>query len=648
MVGMFIAIVISSVQIVLPVDPITGKHLSGSGQVLEVGKEFKPFRLKVVEEGIPLKNYPVEFFLVIGDTLERKKVFTDSLGYAQWIPSPVEREGEGHVLVRVDDKYVKYRFYVVRRGFGWLILFQLIGGFALFFFGLRRGGSGLLRIAGAKMRRLLFDLTKTRILGVFAGFLATVVLQSSTAATVMLVSFVESGLLSLESSLAAALGAGIGTTLTVQVLAFKIFDFAVFIIALGYFIERTTGRLRPIGRAILGFGLVFLGIKIMADGAGGLSLYPWFKELLLNFSGKVWLGILLATLFTALVHSSAAVIGVALSMSFKGLLPLEAAIPIVIGANVGTSTTALLASLSGRVEGKRFAFGNFILKIVGALFFIPLLTPFAKIVQFTASDVPRQIANAHTLFNLTLMVLFFPLIAVVTKVCRTLLKGEAGVEEQILEPRLLAAPELAISFAQRKVLQMGDKVYFMLRESIRIFVEKNQAILYRIVKEDDEVDKIEEELTPFLTKLFEEELSPELSKRLMTTLFIIDEFEHIGDILSKNIVRYGEKMYKEGLCFSEEGLEEIKSYHREVLHTLEMALAAYTSWNMDLARKVWERREVLHKLGREYHLAHLDRLAKGTKESLLTSTIHLDLISDLERINFHAASVGASILGKVE
>jgi phosphate:Na+ symporter len=640
------AALLNAVHLVPTEDPISGRTLSGDGQAVEVGRPFdSPFRVTVLDEGNrPIPGYPVEFQVLFGDTVKRRTARSDSLGVASFLPSSLEVPGDGFVLSQADGSGLTYRFRVLRKGLSWLILIQLIGGFSLFFFGLRRGRSGLLRMAGARMRKSLFGLTRNRFLGVLGGFLSTLVLQSSTATTVMLVSFVNSSLLLLGSAIAATLGASLGTTVTAQILAFRVLDYSVLILAVGYLMEMTKGRLKPLGRFIFGFGLVFFGIKIMADGAAGLRFYPWFDGLIQSFGDQKVFGILVSTVFTGLVHSSAATLGVGLSLSFDNLIgSLDTVVILVIGANLGTCLTPLTSSLGGQPDGKRTALAYILTKVLTAALILVFFGPFTRLVGASSGDIPRQIANAHLFFNVILVLLCLPLLPVMEKVLIRLFRTTETIEGQPLSESLLDAPEMAASLAHRRILQMGDRAFFMLSESLNTFKHKELGLLHRIRDQDDQIDRYEEELTPFLTRLMEEELSSDLTRRVKVLLFAIDELEHVGDIISKNIMRYAERMYRDGLKFSSEGLEELELFHREVLRTYEMAVTCLTSFQGREARSLMKRGEIVERMKKDLHLKHLKRLARATEETLLTTTIHLDLISDLERVNFHAASIGVML-----
>src|SRR5437870_1954990 len=281
-----------------------------------------------------------------------------------------------------------------------LVLFALLGGTALLLYGVRWVGEGLQRAAGTRLRHILSTLTGYRLRALLVGAGVTAVLQSSSATTVMLVGFASTGLLTLRQTIGVILGADIGTTVTVQLLAFDLLDLSPLIVFIGWFMYVTSkGTARYVGQAILGFGFLFLGMKLIRDGTAPLASSALFADLLRSLTDQPLLLLLLAAIFTALVRSSAAVIGLTISLASAGLMPLVGAIPVILGANVGTAATAALAAVGQNAEARRVAAAHGAFKVIGVLLFFPFIAPFADLVTRTAPDLPRQIANAHTTFN---------------------------------------------------------------------------------------------------------------------------------------------------------------------------------------------------------------------------------------------------------
>ena len=298
-----------------------------------------------------------------------------------------------------------------------LMYFSLFGGVMLLIYGIRQAGEGLQKATGPHLKNVLTSLTKNRVLGLLLGVVITVLTQSSTATTAMLIGFVNSGLMQFTQTLGVILGADIGTTVTVQILAFNILSYSILLIGVGL-LMMYVGNRRPwkdLGQSILGFGFIFLSMKIMSDSMAPLKDSETFRLLLTLLAGNTIMAIIVAAVFTALVHSSAATIGVALSLAAQGLITLPQAIPIIFGANIGTCATALVVGFSGSTDARRVAYAHTLFKILGVIIFLPFVSDLADVVEHTSPDVVRQIANAHTFFNLALAIIFLPFSGLMAK-----------------------------------------------------------------------------------------------------------------------------------------------------------------------------------------------------------------------------------------
>jgi phosphate:Na+ symporter len=537
--------------------------------------------------------------------------------------------------------------------FNLISFFALLGGLSLFLFGLKLGGEHLESVAGNRMRYIISRLISNRVKGVGVGTLSTVVLQSSSATTVMLVSFASVGLITLLQSMSIILGANIGTTVTVQLIAFRVSDYALLIITIGFLLNllHKESRGHQIGGVILAFGLIFFGMKVMSDSVASLKNYPQVADILLSVADNPLLGVLIATIFTAIVQSSAATLGLVLSLSFQGLMSLEAAIPFVLGANVGTCATALLASLGAKTDGKRVALGHSLFNIIGVVIFFPFIGIAADLIMQTSGDVSRQIANVHAFFNIAMAVLFLPFLgpfsSFVDRVLPKREQPEGTFAPRYLEKDLLKAPDLALGQATREILRMADIVFSMVKDTMRVYKDNDEQLRIRLVAEDDKVDLLEESVTPYLTNLSQKELTTKQGEKEVALLFVTSELEQIGDLVSKKLMAYAKKKIQQPFYFSDEGFDEITRFHAEVVTTLQMAINAFAAWDKELAKKVIERRKNLSLKENQLHRAHINRLHQGMKESLDTSTVHMDLIGDLNRINLHASKIAYAVLGRV-
>jgi phosphate:Na+ symporter len=521
---------------------------------------------------------------------------------------------------------------------------------ALLLYGMQLAGEALQRAAGARLRQILTHLTANRISALLTGAGVTALIQSSTATTVMLIGFVQAGLLSLHQAMGIILGADVGTTLTVQLLAFKIYDSALLLVGLGFSVLFVARRrlVKDLGQAGLGFGLIFLGLKLMIEGMEPLRANALVAQVLLTFAENPILGVTVAAAFSALVHSSAATIGLALALSGHGLLPLAGAVPLVLGANIGTCATALAASLGSTTEAKRVAVAHIGFKLLGAAIVLPFLDPFVAFTAASAADPARQIANAHTLFNVGISLLFLPFQGPAARLITALVpdrpEEEARFRTRYLDERFADQPSLAIGQASREALRMADIVQGMFRDAAGVFRGGSQELLEDVERRDDQVDYLEREIKLYLTRLDKQTMTEDLSRREIALLGFIGNLENIGDIIDKNLMELARKKLYQGRRFSEPGEAELMDFHGQIGKNLERALVAFATGDRSLAREVLDNRAVIRQRERELRQSHLDRLRAGLAESVETSEIHLDVLTNLKRINSHITAVAYPII----
>lgn len=519
-----------------------------------------------------------------------------------------------------------------------MIYFNLFGGVLLLLYGIRLVSDGLQNAAGPRIRSLLRSLTSNRFTAVGAGAFITGLIQSSSATSVMLVGFVSAGLMSFRQSLAVILGADIGTTLTVQLIAFHVTDYAILLIGIGLAAALFARRhqLRTIGNGLMGFGFVFLSIRVMSDALAPLQQSALFKEVLVALVGVPFTGIALSAIFTALVHSSAATIGIALALAMHGLIPLDGAIHLVLGANIGTCSTALLATVKAPVEARRVAWAHVFFKLVGVGLMLPVLPLFQSLLLRMGGDLSRQIANAHTVFNVIMAVLFLPILGLVAKMLERFFpdsRAQAKFGPKYLDDHVLGTPSLALSQATREVLRESDIVREMLAESVGAFETSDTAAIDAVREKDNLVDILDRHIRLYLTRMSVSPMTESHSRRAVALLEASRDLENIGDIIDRNVMPLATKMITKGLVFSDEGKGEILAYHRKLVENFDMALSAFAGNDHDLGRRVIRNKEELESIERELIQTHLERLRKGLRETIDTSHIHLDMIGNLARIN---------------
>jgi phosphate:Na+ symporter len=534
-----------------------------------------------------------------------------------------------------------------------MILLAMFGGTALLLYGIRLSGDSLQRAVGGRLRQLLTGLSRNRWVAVASGATVTAIIQSSAATTLMLIGFVSAGIMTFRQTLGIILGADIGTTVTVQLIAFRITDWALLIVGLGFVITFVARRAsaRDFGQAVLGLGLMFLGLKIILDGVAPLRQNQLALDVLAVMTATPIIGVLAAAFFSALVTSSAATIGLALALASHDLIALPGAIAIVLGANIGTCATALASSIGATAEAKRVAVAHIAFKVLGAALVFPFIGPFTAAVAATAADPARQVANAHSLFNLGISLVFLPFTPLAARAIEALVPEDASEETpfraKYLDERALDQPSLALGQAHREALRMADVAQHMLRDALTAFHADNVALIEEIEKRDDQLDFMEREIKLFLARLGREAMGPELSRKEIGMISVIGNLENIGDIIDKNLMELARKKYYQGRRFSDAGWAEIQEFHGLVAKNLERAIAAFAANDRALAREVLDQRPFMRARERDLRESHLGRLRAGMAESLETSEIHLDILTNLKRVSSHVSALMFPILDEV-
>jgi phosphate:Na+ symporter len=581
---------------------------------------------------------------------------TGADGFAELSIRLPEAPGEHVLLVespRPGASPTAFRVHVLRRHWGRFALMGACGGLAVFLYGMRLLGRGLEKMVGGRLRESLASMTSSRLRSVVFGMVSTFLVQSSGASTALLVSFASAGLVTVRSCLGATLGAAVGSSFTVQLIAFRVADWALLVVAIGFLMTTARGRARRIGGIVLGFGLLFFGLMIMSESMSPLQGLPSVHRFLAATRDDPLPALVAGAVFTALVHTSAATLGILLSLAFQGLITLDAALPVIFGANVGTATTGLLAALGGNADGRRVAWAHAAFRVVGVLAFLPFLGPFADAVRALPGDAARQIANAHTLLSIVTAALLLPFIPVADRLFRALIPDDRPRADEdrplALDPRFHEQPTLAIAGALQEVLRMAHVVEGMLADVGRALQHDDPALATAIRERDDRVDRFDEEITPYLTELSGEILSKEQSGRVVGLFFVTKDLELIADTVSKGLVPgLLKKKHELGVRFSDEGFRQLVDYHDRVTRCLTLAVAAVATWDPAVAQQVVATKRELAAQERRLHLDHLERLRGGNEETRATTTLHIDAVSDLTRIVRHAARIAYAVLGRVQ
>jgi phosphate:Na+ symporter len=513
-----------------------------------------------------------------------------------------------------------------------------MGGSALLVYSIEELSKAIQYLAGSRVRVWINTFADNRFSAIVLGLVLSLLLSSSSAVTVMLVGLANAQLLTLEQVFSVTLGASVGTTFIVQLFAFPILEYGMVFVAAGVFISvfSKTDRVFHVARTLLFLGLMFFSMRLLVDSGKVLQQDPFFKFLVNYFKDRPIVSLLISASMTALIHSSAATIAFVMSLMMAQNGTLREAIPWVIGANLGTTTTAYFASLKSGTLGKQAALANLLCKVGGMILIYPLLEYLEKAAVYLAgADLSRQIAHTHTLFNLFIAAVFFPFVPWGVKFIRRISvdhDGDGPFHFEYLDPRSLNTPELALAQAQREILRLADTVEQMVERCILLFSRGNQKEVEALKADDQVVDFLNRGVKLYLTKLSQNEMAPEQVHKEFELLLRTNDLENIGDIVDKNILELVRKNIKKGYSFSREGWREITDFHAKVVDCLRLSTAYFNSRDRTLYTKLMVSHEQIEDMMLDLSEAHVQRLHKGVKESLDTTSVHLDLLGNLKRI----------------
>ncbi|HET6593754.1 MAG TPA: Na/Pi cotransporter family protein [Xanthomonadales bacterium] len=527
----------------------------------------------------------------------------------------------------------------------------LLGGLALFLFGMDVMTQALKSAAGDYMKDILGKLTRNRFVGVGTGAFVTAIIQSSSVTTVILVGFISAGLMSMSQSVAVIMGANIGTTITAQILAFKVTKLALPIIAVGFGVAFTARRneWRQVGMVVLGLGMVFYGMSVMSDGLSPLRSYEPFIGFMLNLHNPL-LGAAVGMGFTALVQSSSATTGILIVMASQGLIALEPAIAIALGANVGTCITAGLAVLGKPREAVRAAVVHTLFNVAGVLiwiFFIPQLAQLAVWISpaaeglsgldHMAAETPRQIANVHTFFNLANTLLLVGFTTQIARLVEWLIPDRPVRPDEAMLPRyldysLLSTPAIALEAARLEIGRLGNRVSEMVSAIMPAAISGSRWDLQRIAEMDKAVDRLHIAIIEFLGKVSIAKLTSRQSNELMQLAEIANDLEHVGDRIATSMVTSAQKRIDEDVSVSAQTAEMLREYHAYVVAALNDALQAVTQEDPELAKEVSRRKKGFSALSRKFIEHGFGRLTADAPNRLRTYAREMEVMEILDGV----------------
>jgi phosphate:Na+ symporter len=511
-------------------------------------------------------------------------------------------------------------------------------------------GEALQKVASDKIRTILSKLTSSPLMGTVVGAAITSIIQSSSATTVLAVGFVNSGLMSFYQTLGIIFGANIGTTITSQFIAFKLTEYALPLLAIGLvlYLVCKNKSYKYFGLALFGFGTLFLGLNIMTTGVKPLADNEIFKTLFLNVNNNVVLAVLTGALVTALLQSSSVTTGIVLTLASLNLITLQGAIPLILGCNIGTCATALLASIGANRNARRTAVAHLLFNCCGTLLFLPFITQFTHLVQFSANDIARQCANAHTLFNIICTLLILPFTGLYSKLIIKLVKekqltDENDTDTRFLENHLLCTPPIAIQAATKEIIKTLELSKGMIKSVLEALIKNDSKFLENIEKREEIVDSRRYAITGYLVRLMESSaLSHQESKKIPALLHVVNDVERIGDhaMNLKNLIK---QKIENKLDFSEEASQELSTMYQELLIMIEDSILALQSNIVEDAKKIIVDEEKINIFRNLFKSNHINRLNQGQCK-VLSGLVFIDIINNFEKIGDHLKNIGDAIL----
>ncbi len=519
----------------------------------------------------------------------------------------------------------------------WIIL-EVLAGLSLFIFGLNRLSNSLQKVTSNKLKTIINFLAKKSWSTLLIGLFTTILIQSSSATSVMTVGFVNAGLLNLNQAIGIIMGANIGTTITAQIISFRVelITFPLLILGFCLYFFGKRKRYKNIGMTVIGMGLLFLGMGIMKEAMAPLRGNVAFEEFLLLFSRNPFLGIIAGIALTTLLQSSSATIGLMIALASQGLLPIEAAIPILLGDNIGTCSTALISSFKTTITAKRTAFSHLMFNIVGTIIFMLLLYVFGlqdMIIAFTGASVPRQIANIHTGFNLITTIILFPALGLFARTVTKIFPGKditVNKNALFLDNRLIQTPVIALDQAKRELTRVTKITAEMLNLTRKRLHESKETVEVKLLDRETAVDSITEDIIRYLTKISQRSLNKTLSNKLTRFLHMAYDLERAADHCESMLYLVQVKEENK-MSFSDVAKDDLMAAFNKVDHMFDTLLQGMENDDQQALMECDRIEEGIDKIVKDIRASHLERLQKG-RCMPLSGVVFSDIILHLERI----------------
>ncbi len=529
-------------------------------------------------------------------------------------------------------------------------LLNLLASVALLVWGTHIVRTGILRVFGADLRRLLSKSVSNRASAFFAGLGVTGIVQSSSATALIASSFVGQGLIALGPALAIMLGADVGTALVAQVFSLDLRWLSPLLIFFGvvFFLSRKNTRAGQLGRVAIGLGLIILALQLVMAATQPITQAQGVKVIFATLTGDRMLDMLIGAVFTVFSWSSLAIVLLAATLVASSVIPVEVGMCLVLGANLGSGVLALLVNLNTPGAGRRVAFGNLLFKVVGCLIFATALPWVIELIARFDPDTRRQVLDFHVLFNVTIALLFIGFTDSIGRLVARMVPEATGTTAQTapkhLDAAALTTPALALANAARETLRIGDVVEQMLNGMLQVIRNNDSRLVQEMIKLDDDVDRLYTAVKLYLTQISREALDERDGRRWAEIMSLTINLEHVGDILERILQDLRDKKISQRLSFSSAGMQEIEELHAKLIANLRLGLSVFLNGDLKSAQMLIAEKERFRDLERRYAGTHLDRLSGLTVQSIETSSLHLDVISDMRRINSFFCSTAYPIL----
>ncbi len=521
------------------------------------------------------------------------------------------------------------------------IITSVLGGLALFLFGMTMMGEGLQKSSGSKLKHIVGLLTNNKYIGVLLGILVTMVIQSSSATTVMVVGFVNAGLMSITQAVGVIIGANVGTTITAQIIAFDMSKYAPLIAAFGVFLYMASKdeKSKNIGEVFVGLGLIFIGMNTMGNGLNPLSKEIWFRNALLKLNSPV-IGVFVGFLLTSAVQSSSASIGLIQALGKQGLLTIGQAAPLLLGGNIGTTTTALISSIGAGKNAKRAAVIHLLFNAVGTIIVLLFLNKIMQniVYMLTPLNTARQIANYHSLFNIINVAIQLPVSNFLVKAAMKIVPGEEHAKDlQYIDDRILETPSIAVEQARLEVNRMSEIVYQNFKTVDEYFLTGNKKLKNKILEEEKRINNLEKYIVEYLVKLSNKSISDDEHTQIFIMQDMLNDLERIGDHV-ENICGIVTLILEENKEFSSYAIEEYKDLYAHVEKAITNSTLAFKNNDEKIASTVADIENSVDFLEKKYRHNHIKRINNNECDPTVGVNF-LDILSNLERISDHCTNI---------